>query len=657
MVYEMLSPVPVKKRHRPTLVCLNCRRRKTKCDRGKPSCSNCLKLGETCVYSEDTDENASKKVRYEYMDDLGLPEFINMAPKGLHLLSKRSASWFNGLFSDIAICDRDPYLRITNAVIDILRKSASKGIDRSERDTVLQLPNSLKTVTMYNRSEKSEDQLYHQIAREFSALRSAPIPETYVPYEYEFWSKYYPYFVDKIHPLVPVFNLIELKDLLEKFFQRQKDHPGKLNDKVHESTLLMLTYLIINFFLLEFDSHNRLIQDHINIIKKWLVQSKWFQKTTLLQLRVWLVLRFHNWCTYHDNDGNRMNANDGLMGLIMGHCASLGITWQLWTNIDSDECKNIWINALHWDRKLAVLNGNDTFNGRTMRVPELPNDHLVLKFLKCCVDDPTHVNYKLAIEILNKLNFEEQNPMVTWEWKVIVAVTKLQINHGRLNHINEGISAVIASLEDLITLWNEHFIRPLAPVSYSSRIIEISMNKALVLLPAIILRARNPCKQKILQLMDKILTTYFNEFPYYYHVFKRLFKYKLTLNLINREDSLDHMLTILKHENHQVLEKLGITSKDAEMSDDDVIKVWNARFSFTEKVVNLKVEMMCKNYEPNLFSSSYQHALEKLEERHSAKADAIDVTQFLQQVFDSTDFDLFYGMDVGELPKMDSILP
>lgn len=637
-------------------MCLNCRRRKTKCDRGKPSCGNCVKLGENCVYSENVEEPIFKKAKYEYISYFGIPEYINMAPKGLKIFSKRSATWFNALFSDAAIGDRDPYLRITNAVIDVLQKTARGSFDRNERDKVMKLPNSLKAITMFNRSEKSEDQLYHQIATEFSTLRSAERMETYIPNQYEFWSKYYPYYVDKIHPLISVFDLAELKNLLEKFFQRHTDNPGKLNDKVHESTLLMLTYLIMNFFLIEFDPHNTLIQDHINIIKHWLLNTKLFQKTTLLQLRVWLILRFHNWCSYHDNDGSRLNANDGLMGLIMGHCISTGVTWQLWTNIDSDECKSTWINAIQWDRKLAVLNGNDTFNGRSMRVPELPNDHLILKFLKCCVDDPTHVNYTLAIDTLNKLNFEDKNPMVKWEWKVIVALAKLQINHGRLNHSNEGMAAVLTSLDELITIWNEHFVRPLSPVSYSSRMVEISMNKVLVILPAIILRARNSCKQKIVQLMDEISTTYFNEFPYFYHVFKRLFKYKLTFNLIGREDSLGHMLTILKNEKHDVLDKLGITRKDVELPDDDVIKIWNARFSLTENDVNLKVEMMCKNYEPNLFSSSYQHALEKLEETHSAKAETIDVTQFLQQVFDSTDFDLFYGMDVADFPKMDNLL-
>lgn len=41
-------------RHRPNHACLNCRNRKVKCDGIKPSCSNCYKRNQECVYNEIT---------------------------------------------------------------------------------------------------------------------------------------------------------------------------------------------------------------------------------------------------------------------------------------------------------------------------------------------------------------------------------------------------------------------------------------------------------------------------------------------------------------------------------------------------------------------------------------------------------------------------
>lgn len=43
---------PAKKRHRMSVVCLNCKARKIKCDRKRPSCTNCIKcnVGDLCRY-------------------------------------------------------------------------------------------------------------------------------------------------------------------------------------------------------------------------------------------------------------------------------------------------------------------------------------------------------------------------------------------------------------------------------------------------------------------------------------------------------------------------------------------------------------------------------------------------------------------------------
>ncbi|KAF2503063.1 hypothetical protein BU16DRAFT_475657 [Lophium mytilinum] len=45
-------PRKKQKRNKPTLSCLECVERKTKCDRGRPGCLACLKRQSECRYSE-----------------------------------------------------------------------------------------------------------------------------------------------------------------------------------------------------------------------------------------------------------------------------------------------------------------------------------------------------------------------------------------------------------------------------------------------------------------------------------------------------------------------------------------------------------------------------------------------------------------------------
>lgn len=47
------------KRPRPSHVCDNCKRRKQKCDKNRPSCRRCLKLNQTCVYPDSNGSNVS----------------------------------------------------------------------------------------------------------------------------------------------------------------------------------------------------------------------------------------------------------------------------------------------------------------------------------------------------------------------------------------------------------------------------------------------------------------------------------------------------------------------------------------------------------------------------------------------------------------------
>ncbi|CCH45480.1 Oleate-activated transcription factor 1 [Wickerhamomyces ciferrii] len=73
-VGEAPSEKPKRKRQRTTLTCLYCKKRKIKCDKAKPRCSNCLKLGRVCEYEKPTWVNTSinqEEVKTDVIVDKG----------------------------------------------------------------------------------------------------------------------------------------------------------------------------------------------------------------------------------------------------------------------------------------------------------------------------------------------------------------------------------------------------------------------------------------------------------------------------------------------------------------------------------------------------------------------------------------------------------
>lgn len=57
-------------RNRPSLSCSACRRRKIKCEKQRPSCANCVRSGDECIYDSDADhrEKAAAKKRKVSLD-------------------------------------------------------------------------------------------------------------------------------------------------------------------------------------------------------------------------------------------------------------------------------------------------------------------------------------------------------------------------------------------------------------------------------------------------------------------------------------------------------------------------------------------------------------------------------------------------------------
>lgn len=61
-------------RNRPSLSCATCRRRKVKCEKQRPACASCVRLGDQCVYESETEhqEKAAIKKR-KMLDNVFLP--------------------------------------------------------------------------------------------------------------------------------------------------------------------------------------------------------------------------------------------------------------------------------------------------------------------------------------------------------------------------------------------------------------------------------------------------------------------------------------------------------------------------------------------------------------------------------------------------------
>ncbi len=75
------ATVPPRKRRRPALSCVECRRRKIKCDRRMP-CSHCMQLKSTlCTYPETHSEVSNRKNDPKPSPSLPNPLSVNRAPQ------------------------------------------------------------------------------------------------------------------------------------------------------------------------------------------------------------------------------------------------------------------------------------------------------------------------------------------------------------------------------------------------------------------------------------------------------------------------------------------------------------------------------------------------------------------------------------------------
>lgn len=200
-VKQGVRNVSVKRRNRPTVVCTNCKRRKSKCDRQKP-CSNCVRFGntDTCLYvqntkntniqhGEDTDDKIRKQQSQVIKDSkngasnsiieskvknipyLNQPfmvsgrTYVNLSPNGNIVELKRSAVTMFSHFCNKAIENRDLYLsalvNFRSIAIDMTTNTLKGTKSYSQNPS---LPESFKPLSIFDADGDplSSDSLFRQ---------------------------------------------------------------------------------------------------------------------------------------------------------------------------------------------------------------------------------------------------------------------------------------------------------------------------------------------------------------------------------------------------------------------------------------------------------------------------------------------------------------
>lgn len=135
----------LRRRNRPTVVCSNCKRRKSKCDKQKPACSNCVRLGDeaTCTYLNEpvgkgtSSLHMAKRPRLASEDSdfsrYRPPVLVNLLPAGYSVFAKRSATTRLKPLSTAAIRERDPYLQILKVYCRTATRTAFRKLCGKEK--------------------------------------------------------------------------------------------------------------------------------------------------------------------------------------------------------------------------------------------------------------------------------------------------------------------------------------------------------------------------------------------------------------------------------------------------------------------------------------------------------------------------------------------
>lgn len=375
----------MRKRNRSTVVCSNCRRRKSRCDRQHP-CSNCVRLGDqdTCTYvkepkasrgrvlidvrmdkslstnrKESSSDSTVEPIRLEPVQPKNSrPAYVNIIPNGRFIEVKRSTMTMFSLLSDIAIEHRDPYLKslITFRMLAIdMTVTRIHGNKRNCEKSNPSLPQSFAPLSIFDAdgdplssegSFKRHQLIHRSLFDKFGRHRKNDasqfedneqfITENLPPRSILFES-ILPFFENYIFSIVPVFHMELLKHEIGEFYDSwestKKVSVKKFDHIVYCLTLLItkLCQLSINFS--KFSSKLQSPIQHLNtdkyiaIVNHYLFEKKTLRKCTLMQLQCLIVLRVYHWCAPEDGDGEVMQHGQILLGTIISSCKEMGISW------------------------------------------------------------------------------------------------------------------------------------------------------------------------------------------------------------------------------------------------------------------------------------------------------------------------------------------
>ncbi|QLG71718.1 hypothetical protein HG535_0C00670 [Zygotorulaspora mrakii] len=385
---QRIQPVqPIKRRKRLTIVCTNCKRRKSKCDRKQP-CTNCIRLGDqdSCCYIQQhsaTNENeemtkkqkkginiASRNKKKDRNDIISQPlihdsqmnivgpsTIINVIPNGFLISVKRSAATEYSLFTDVSMEHRDPYLKslITFRHIAIgmtVKNLKANGVHLNRNSS---LPQSFTPLSIFDADGDplSSESAFRQLElihkslfdkfgsyRKYDALvyndDDAFIAENLPPRNL-FLDEILPYFETRILELIPIFDMPllrhELKALYDTWEQKGQLCYKTFDHVVYSMVLLItkISQLSMNLSKLsakiQFPLRDLNTGKYISIVNHFLFKMKSLRKCTLLQLQCLILLRFYYWCGPEDGDGAELQHSRILSGTIIASCKEMGINW------------------------------------------------------------------------------------------------------------------------------------------------------------------------------------------------------------------------------------------------------------------------------------------------------------------------------------------
>lgn len=409
------------------MVCTNCKRRKSKCDRLKPICGNCSRLGDqaTCVYGPELGnkpvKSESPRLISHYFETVrsNQPTIIDLTPGGILINRKRSCTSYIAPLTPAAAKRRDPYLQALESICAVdkaRRKTQAKGTDKTlAGPSAGALPQSMRFLESIERQNVEEQataaskhkQMCKHIFEKFGKYRrdrsSIPFVEDKNPIQempdaQDFFNYVLPHFLSHNLVLCPIFDGRRLERHLKALYQKCKETSEPqldVDDQACYSTVLMVTCIVqlsVKFaqsedspLLSKIASINT--KHYISIANDCIFTRKSQRKCSLLRLQSLLLLRFYHWCAPDDGDGEYLQQSNMLMGTIVAACYTLGIGWQCFRDpkgllsgltsngeyntddLDTDvsEYKMIWSVVLHWDRKVSLLTGQQCIIGNSIK--------------------------------------------------------------------------------------------------------------------------------------------------------------------------------------------------------------------------------------------------------------------------------------------------